>query len=53
MYVIYYKYKHDLKELPFEILAEARYTKPLNQVSLDNKTHLIHALNGSFWPADC
>ena len=37
-----------LKELLFdnsELLAEAGYTtKPINQVSLENKTHLIHAL---------
>ena len=37
----------DLKELLFdnsEILAEAGYTKPINQVSVEIKTHLIHAL---------
>ena len=47
--------EYDLKELLFdnlEILAEAGYIKALNQVSLENKAHLIHA-SSSFWAADC
>ena len=43
--------EHDLKELLFdnsEILADAGYTKPLNQVLLENKAHLIHALSAHF-----
>ena len=31
-----------------EILSEAGYTKPLNQVLLENKAHLIHALSVHF-----
>lgn len=31
-----------------EILAAAGYTKPLNQVSLENRTHLIRALSVHF-----